>query len=93
MTGQSTRPDDFQSHRETYEGFLHGTIALILGVLFVLVALTTFAFTDTTSVLLGMSGLIAGLGSIAVNLRLAKPNWLISIVILVGFALLSAALM
>ena len=93
MTGHFTRPDDFQDHRRTYEGFLHGTTALILSVLFILVALATFAFADTASVMLGMSGLIAGFASIAINLRLAKPNWLISVVILVGFALLSAALM
>ena len=53
-------PRGLQDHKDTYEGFLTGSVALGMICGFILVALVAFRFMDYLNVLTGFGGLILG---------------------------------
>jgi hypothetical protein len=82
-------PRGFEDHKDTYSGFLNGSIALSLVCFFVLVALVAFRFMDNWNVLTGFGGLILGLIATLVALR-SGGKWLFPGGLLVLFGLFVA---
>jgi hypothetical protein len=87
--GPSHTPRGFEDHKDTYSGFLKGSIALGLISLYVLVALVAFRFMDNWNVLTGFGGLIVGIIATLVDLR-ASGKWYLSGGLLVLFGLFVA---
>ena len=87
--GPSHEPRGFQDHKETYEGFLKGSIALSMICFFVLVALVAFRFMDNWNVFVGFAGLILGILAVLIDLR-AGGKWFLSGGLLVLFGLFVA---
>jgi len=85
----SHEPRGFQDHKETYEGFLTGSIALGIICGYVLVALVAFAFMDYLNVLTGFAGLIVGVIATLIDVR-AGGRWYLSGGLLVLFGLFVA---
>ncbi len=85
----SHEPRGFQDHKETYEGFLTGSVALGIICGFVLVALVAFAFMDYLNVFTGFAGLILGVLATLIDIR-AGGRWYLSGGLLVLFALVVA---
>ncbi len=85
----SHTPRGFQDHKETYEGFLTGSVALGLICGFVLVALCAFRFMDSLNVLTGFAGLILGVLATLIDVR-AGGRWFLSGGLLVLFGLIVA---
>jgi hypothetical protein len=83
-------PRGFADHKDTYNGFLAGSVALSMICLYVLVALVAFRFMDTLNVLTGFAGIIAGLFAVAIDLR-SGGKWYVSGGLLVLFGLFVAA--
>ena len=81
--------DDFQSHVETYRGFIKGAIALSLLCGYILVALVCFRFAHTWNVFTGFAGLIVGHVAVAIDAR-AGSRWMLSLILLVLFGLFVA---
>lgn len=85
----SHEPRGFQDHKETYQGFVTGSVALSLLCGFILVALIAFRFMDSLNVLVGFGGLIAGIIATLIDLR-AGGRWYLSGGLLVIFGLFVA---
>lgn len=81
--------DDFESHVDTYQGFIKGAIALSILCAYILVALACFRFAHTWNVFTGFAGLIIGHIAVAIDLR-AGSRWTLSVVLLVLFGLFVA---
>jgi hypothetical protein len=86
----SHTPRGLQDHKDTYEGFLTGSIALSMVCLFVLVALVAFRFMPNWNVFTGFAGLIAGIIAVIIDVRTGR-NWYVSGVLLVLFGIFVAA--
>lgn len=84
------RQPKFDEHAETYRGFIRGSIAVILGVTNVLIALASVAFGSTLPVFLAFAGIILGHIAIAIDLRTGSPNWGLSLGFLAVYALITA---
>jgi hypothetical protein len=82
-------PRGFEDHKETYEGFLKGSVALALICGFTLVALVAFRFMDYLNVLTGFAGLILGILATLIDVR-AGGKWFLSGGLLVLFGLFVA---
>lgn len=82
-------PRGLQDHKETYEGFLTGSVALGLICGFVLVALVAFRFMDFLNVLTGFGGLILGIVATLIDAR-AGGKWYLSGGLLVLYGLFVA---
>ena len=80
----------FEDHKNTYEGFLKGSIALSIICAYVLVALCAFRFMDHLNVFTGFAGLIAGILATLVDLK-TGGKWYLSGGLLVLFGLIVAA--
>ena len=89
-THTSNAMDYDEAHR-TYSGFLKGSVVLTIFCLYVLVALSAFAFIDKGNVLIGFAGLIIGAIALIIDLR-ASNNWYISVAWLVIFGLFTAVM-
>jgi hypothetical protein len=87
--GPSHEPRGFQDHKETYEGFLKGSVALSIICGFILVALCAFRFMDSLNVLTGFGGIIIGLIATLIDLR-TGGKWTLSGVLLVLYGLFVA---
>lgn len=85
----SHTPRGFQDHKETYEGFLTGSVALSLICGFILVSLVAFRFMDYLNVLTGFGGLILGLIATLIDVR-SGGKWYLSGGLLVLFGLFVA---
>jgi hypothetical protein len=83
-------PRGFQDHKDTYEGFIKGSVALALVCLFTLVALVAFRFMGNLNVLTGFGGLILGIIAVLIDLR-SGAKWYISGALLVLFGIFVAA--
>jgi hypothetical protein len=83
-------PRGLQDHKDTYEGFLKGSVALSMVCLFVLVALVAFRFMSNWNVLTGFAGIIAGIVAVIIDVR-AGGKWYVSGVLLVLFGIFVAA--
>ena len=82
---------DFEEHKETYEGFIAGSIAVSLACFFVLVCLVINGFSGAGAVVnltVSMLGLILGLIFLAVEVK-AKSKFTASAVLLVLYALVA----
>jgi hypothetical protein len=86
----SNTPRGFQDHKETYEGFLTGSVALTMVCLFILVALCAFRFMDNWNVLTGFAGIIAGIVATLIDVR-SGGKWYVSGGLLVLFGIFVAA--
>lgn len=84
------RQPKFDDHAETYRGFIRGSIALILGVAYVLVALASVGFASTLPVFFAFAGIIVGFIAIAVDLRTGSTSWGLALGVLAVFALITA---
>lgn len=84
------RQPNFDDHAETYRGFIRGSIALVLGVAYVLVALASVGFGSTLPVFLAFAGIVLGLIAIAVDVRTGSTSWGLSLGLLAVFALITA---
>jgi Bacterial aa3 type cytochrome c oxidase subunit IV len=80
---------DMEAHRNTYEGFIKGSIALSIICGFVLVALVDFRFAHTLNVFTGFGGLILGIIAVFIDARRGN-RWFLSLGLLVLFGLISA---
>ena len=80
---------DMEAHRNTYEGFIKGSIALSLICGFVLVALVDFRFAHSLNVFTGFGGLILGIIAVFIDARRGS-TWFLSLGLLVLFGLVSA---
>ena len=85
----SHTPRGFQDHKETYEGFLTGSVALSIICGFILVSLVAFRFMDYLNVLTGFGGLILGLLATLIDVR-SGGKWYLSGGFLVLFGLFVA---
>ncbi len=83
-------PRGFQDHKETYQGFLTGSVALTMVCLFVLVALCAFRFMDNWNVFVGFAGIIAGLIATLIDVR-SGGKWYVSGALLVLYGIFVAA--
>lgn len=81
--------NDMEGHRNTYEGFLKGSIALAIICGFVMVALVNFRFAHTLNVFSGFAGLILGIISVGIGWSLGG-KWIFPAALLVVFGLISA---
>lgn len=81
---------DLEAHQQTYAGFIRGSVALVLMSIFVMVALVSFAFGAKFSVLIGFLGMVVGAIAVLIDTRAGSKNWLLSIAVLVVFALITA---
>ena len=82
-------PRGLEDHKETYEGFLKGSVALGILCGFTLVALVAFRFMDYLNVLTGFAGLIIGTLATIIDVR-AGVKWFLSGGLLVLFGLFVA---
>lgn len=87
--GPSYESRGFEDHKDTFSGFLKGSVALSMICFYVLVALVAFRFMDNWNVLVGFAGLIAGIIATLIDLR-AGGKWFLSGGLLVLFGLFVA---
>lgn len=85
----SHTPRGFQDHKETYEGFITGSVALSIICGFIVVALVAFRFMDSLNVLTGFGGIILGLIATLIDVR-SGGKWYVSGGLLVLFGLFVA---
>jgi hypothetical protein len=88
--GSHNAHGDLASHRETYEGFIRGSIVLVLITAFVMVALVSFRFASFLNVFIGFAGLILGIIAVLAETRAGSKRWFVSLAILVAFGLITA---
>lgn len=86
----SHTPRGFQDHKETYQGFLTGSVALTMVCMFVLVALCAFRFMGNWNVFTGFAGIILGIIATLIDVR-SGGKWYVSGGLLVLFGLFVAA--
>jgi hypothetical protein len=86
----SHTPRSFQDHKETYAGFLTGSVALTMVCLFILVALCAFRFMDNWNVFTGFAGIILGIVATLIDVR-SSGKWYVSGALLVLFGVFVAA--
>ena len=82
---------DFEAHKETYEGFVSVSIALTLACFFVLVCLVINAFSNAGAIVnlpVSLIGMFVGFVCLAVEVK-AKSNFLASTVFLILYGLLA----
>jgi hypothetical protein len=87
--GPSHEPRGYQDHKETYEGFLNGSVGLTIICGFILAALCAFRFMDSWNVFTGFAGIIVGLIAVLIDLR-TGAKWTLSGVLLVLYGLFVA---
>jgi hypothetical protein len=80
----------FEDHKNTYEGFIKGSVVLSLICGYVLVALCAFRFMDTLNVFTGFAGLIVGILATLIDLKVGG-KWYLPGGLLVLFGLIVAA--
>ena len=85
-------PRGATDHAATYKSFVKYSVALCIACFVVLVALCVFAFAPSGGfyVFFGFAGLIAGLLSIVIDIRIGSGRWLLSGLVAAVFALLAA---
>lgn len=81
---------DLEAHRQTYQGFVRGAIAIAIHCFYVLVALCSFAFATTWPVFLGFAGILVGILLPVIDLKSGSKSFLLSLGGLVVFGLITA---
>ncbi len=82
----SHQPRGFADHKDTYESFLTGSVALSMICGFIVVALCAFRFMDSWNVFTGFAGLILGVIAVLIDVR-ATGKWYVSGALLVLYSL------
>ena len=82
---------DYEAANSTYAGFIKGAVALTIFCLYVLVALSAFAFIEKGNVLIGFAGIIISILTLIVDLK-AGAGWKLSVGWLVIFGLITAVM-
>ena len=82
--------NDMEEHRNTYNAFIKGSVALSIVCGYVLVSLVSFRFAQTFNVFMGFGGLILGIVAVLLDVRRGS-NWYLSVGLLVLFGLVTAA--
>lgn len=85
----SHQPRGFADHKETYEGFVTGSVALSMICAFVVVALCAFRFMDSWNMFVGFAGLVLGIIAVLIDVR-ASGKWYVSGALLVLYGLFVA---
>jgi hypothetical protein len=83
-------PRGFQDHKDTYDGFVKGAVALTMICLFTCVALVAFRFMGSLNVFTGFAGIILGCIAVLIDLR-SSGKWYVSGALLVLFGIFVAA--
>ena len=84
-------PEDLATHKATYKGFLDFSVAGSIICLYIVVALVVFRFVSFPfNVVLGFGGIIVGTLASIIGLRMGG-KWMVPMVILVLYGLLTAA--
>jgi hypothetical protein len=86
----SHTPRGFQDHKETYDGFMKGSVAITILCLFIMVALCAFRFMDNWNVFVGFAGIIAGIIAVLIDLK-TGAKWYLSGGLLVLYGLFVTA--
>jgi hypothetical protein len=81
---------DLAAHRSTYGNFVRGSVALGIICALTLIALCSFAFGQTLNVFTGFAGLIIGVIAVLIDARSGSGRWLLSLIVLVLFGLITA---
>ena len=83
-------PEDYATHKATYQGFLDFSVAGSIICLYIVVALVIFRFVDNPlNVILGFGGMIVGILTSIIALRMGG-KWMLPTVILVLYGLFAA---
>ena len=92
FTADVLDPSGSTDHAATYAGFIKYSVALGIACFVVLTSLCVFAFAPSgaLSLTLGFGGLIIGLLTVIVDIRLGTGKWLLSGGVAAVFALLAA---
>lgn len=92
FTADVLDPSGSTDHAATYHGFIKYSVALAMACFIVLTALCVFAFAPSGALYmaLGFGGLIIGLLSVIIDVRIDSGKWLVSGAVAVVFALLAA---
>jgi predicted Abi (CAAX) family protease len=88
-TNPHQEPHGMTEHKNTYEGFIQGSVALSLICGFILAALVAFRFMDNWNVFTGFAGIILGAIATLIGWR-TGGNWIPPGVLLVLFGLFVA---
>ncbi len=78
------QPNGMEPHKEAYEGFLMGSIALSIFCGYIIVGLVAARFMDNWNVFTAFAGMILGLLAVLVDVR-ANGSWFLSGGLLVLF--------
>ena len=81
---------DISAHRETYGGFIKGSVVLTLVSLMICISLVMFRFGHSWSVFLGFAGLLIGIIAVLIDLRAGSGKWTLSAGWAVLFGLMTA---
>ncbi|MEE4238011.1 MAG: hypothetical protein V2I51_14925 [Anderseniella sp.] len=92
FTADVLDPSGSTDHAATYAGFIKYSVALGIACFVVLTSLCVFAFAPSgaLSLTLGFGGLIIGLLTVIIDIRLGTGKWLLSGGVAAVFALLAA---
>lgn len=92
FTADVLDPSGSTDHAATYAGFIKYSVALGIACFVILTSLCIFAFAPSgaLSMTLGFGGLIIGLLSVIVDIRIGSGKWLLSGGVAAVFALLAA---
>jgi hypothetical protein len=82
----SHQPRGFADHKDTYDGFLTGTVAVSMICGFIVVALCAFRFMDSWNVFTGFAGLVLGIVAVLIDVR-SSGKWYVSGALLALFGL------
>jgi hypothetical protein len=83
-------PRGFADHKDTYSGFLNGSIAVTMICLFILVGLVAFRFMDSLNVFTGFAIIIVGCVAALIDLK-TGAKWYLTAALLVLSGLFVAA--
>jgi hypothetical protein len=86
----SHTPRGFEDHKDTYAGFITGSVALTMICLFILVALVAFRFMGSLNVVTGFGGIILGVVAVLIDTR-SGGKWYVSGALLVLYGIFVAA--
>lgn len=85
-----THSGDMQAHRQTYQGFLRGSVAIAILCFYVLVALCSFGFGQTWPIFLGFAGIVIGTLLLIIDIRSGSRTFMLALGGLVVYALITA---
>jgi hypothetical protein len=86
----SAHSGDMQAHRQTYQGFVRGSVAIAILCFYVLVALSSFGFGQTWPVFLGFAGIVLGTLLVIIDLRSGSRTFALALGGLLVYALITA---